>query len=126
MEKMTKRDNFNAIIAMATEAGREDLVAFAEAEIALLDKRAESAKARKAAKAAEPDELKDAVAAVLTAQPQAVADIVAAVAIEGATAGKVVARLTKLVAEGVAVKSELKIPATETAKARKVSAYARA
>ena len=38
-KKITKRDNFNEIIKIATEMGRPDLVEFATHEIALLDKK---------------------------------------------------------------------------------------
>ena len=37
--KTTKRDNFNAIIEIATELGRQDLVDFCKHEIELLDKK---------------------------------------------------------------------------------------
>lgn len=37
--KVTKRDNFNAIIEIATELGRQDLVDFCKHEIELLDKK---------------------------------------------------------------------------------------
>jgi ribosome-binding ATPase YchF (GTP1/OBG family) len=40
-KKMTKRDMFNDIIAIATELNRTDLVEFANHEIELLNKRAE-------------------------------------------------------------------------------------
>lgn len=43
MEKrITKRDNFNEIIKIATEIGRTDLVEFANHEIELLDKKKSS------------------------------------------------------------------------------------
>ena len=43
MEKrMTKRDNYNEILAIVTELGREDLVNFVNHEIELLNKRANS------------------------------------------------------------------------------------
>lgn len=38
-KKITKRDNFNEIIKIATQMGRPDLVEFATHEIALLDKK---------------------------------------------------------------------------------------
>lgn len=38
-KKITKRDNFNEIIKIATELGRQDLVAFATYEIELLDRK---------------------------------------------------------------------------------------
>ena len=37
--KITKKDNFNAIIEIATELGRQDLVDFCKHEIELLDKK---------------------------------------------------------------------------------------
>lgn len=37
--KVTKRDNFNEIITIATELGRQDLVDFCKHEIELLDKK---------------------------------------------------------------------------------------
>lgn len=45
--KITKKDNFNAIIALASEMGRTDLVEFAMHEIELLDKKATSKKPTK-------------------------------------------------------------------------------
>ena len=41
-KKITKRDNFNEIIKIATELGRTDLVEFAKHEIELLDKKKSS------------------------------------------------------------------------------------
>ena len=38
-KKITKRDNYNEIIKIATELNRKDLVEFAEHEIELLDKK---------------------------------------------------------------------------------------
>lgn len=37
--KVTKKDNFNAIIEIATELGRQDLVDFCKHEIELLDRK---------------------------------------------------------------------------------------
>lgn len=42
--KMTQRDYFNEIIALATENGRDDLVEFAKGRIAILDKKKGSSK----------------------------------------------------------------------------------
>lgn len=43
MEKrITKRDNYNAILAIVSELGREDLIDFVNHEIELLNKRANS------------------------------------------------------------------------------------
>ena len=45
-KKMTKRDYFNEIIAIATEMERTDLVDFAKHEIELLDKKKSSGKGK--------------------------------------------------------------------------------
>lgn len=123
MEKMTKREKFEAVIEIAAAAGREDIVEFAQAEIAALAAKAEKAKARRAEKAAEPDEMLEAIASVLKDEPMTIAEIIEAIEIEDATSGKIAARMKKLVEAGKAGKTEVKIPATETAKARKVVAY---
>ena len=61
----------------------------------------------------------------LTDEFQVIADIATAVAgvNADATVSKVTFRLTKLVEAGVAEKTQVTIPATETTKARKVQAY---
>ena len=134
MEKMTKRNVYEALINYATtgvmaydgnEVTAEALAAFAENEIALLDKKAAKAKERAAAKKAEADGLTDLVAAALTDEFQVIADIAAAVAESDAdaTVSKVTYRLGKLVEAGKAEKTQVTIPATEGSKARKVQAY---
>ena len=55
-----------------------------------------------------------------------IADIAAAIADEEATVSKVQYRLNSLVKEGLATKGEITIPKTETSKARKVVAFAKA
>ena len=45
-KKMTKRDYFNEIIAIATELERQDLIDFAKHEIELLDKKKSSGKGK--------------------------------------------------------------------------------
>ena len=47
-KKVTKRENFEAIIAVLNEAGREDLAKVVAHEIELLDNKAAKAKAKKA------------------------------------------------------------------------------
>ena len=104
----------------------EDIVAFCENEIELLDKNAVKAKERAAAKKAEADELTDIVKAALTdelATRDVIASKVAEVYGDEATIAKVGYRLTKLAKEGVAVSEDVKIPATETTKARTVKGY---
>ena len=121
MEKrVTKRDIYADIITMAREAEREDIVEFCEVQIEQLERKAEKAKERKASKAAAGDTLKDAIAAVLTEDLQTAADITEKVMDAGdeVTRAKVVARLTKLVKEGVAGKMQVKVDK------KKVMAYA--
>ena len=125
MEKVIKREMFEEIKVLAEDAGREDVVAFCDKEIASLDAKALKAKERAAAKKAETDALKVLVADTLTDEFATIADITAKVAETDAeaTVGKVTNRLTKLVAEGVAEKTELTIPGKDGTKARKVKGF---
>ena len=133
MEKMTKRNVYEALINYATtgvmsydgnEITAEALAAFAENEIALLDKKAVKAKERAAQKRAEGDELTDAVrAAMSTENFEPIADIAARIEGEDVTVAKVTYRLTQLVKNGEAEKQELTIPGGEGQKARKVQGY---
>lgn len=104
----------------------EDIVAYCENEIELLDKKAVKAKERQAAKKAEGDELTEAVKAALTAEfatRDAITLKVAETFGEEASVAKIGYRITKLVKEGIAEASDVKIAATETSKARTVKAY---
>ena len=136
MEKMTKRNVYEALInyanggAMAYAGDEGDVVvtaealaAFAENEIALLDKKAVKAKERAAQKRAEGDELTDAVRASLTGEFEPIAEIAARIEGEDVTVAKVTYRLTQLVKNGEAEKQELTIPGAEGQKARKVQGY---
>ena len=129
MEKITKREMFEAIKeTFETGSCKYDaavVTAFCDKEIAALDSKAAKAKERAAAKKAEADVLMGQVEAALTDEFQVIADIAATVAAENAdaTVSKVTFRLTKLVESGVAEKTQVTIPATETTKARKVQAY---
>ena len=110
-KKVTKKDMFAEIITLARENGRVDIEEFCEVQIEQLNRKAEKAKERKADKAAKGDALKDAIAAVLTEDLQTAADITEKVldAGEDISRAKVVARLTKLVKEGVAGKMQVKV-----------------
>jgi hypothetical protein len=129
MEKITKREMFEAIKeTFETGTCKYDaavVTAFCDKEIAALDSKAAKAKERAAAKKAEADVLMGQVEDALTDEFQVIADIAAAVAgvNADATVSKVTFRLTKLVESGVAEKTQVTIPATETTKARKVQAY---
>lgn len=136
MTKTTKREMYEALISLATngtltyeiedgtvEVTAEALAAFAENEIALLDKKATKAKERAAEKRAQGDELTDAVRAVLTDEFQIIADIAAQVEGEDVSAAKVSYRLTQLAKNGEAERTEMTIPGTDGGKARKVVAF---
>ena len=136
MEKMTKRNVYEALInyanggAMAYAGDEGDVVvstealaAFAENEIALLDKKAVKAKERAAQKRAEGDELTDAVRASLTGEFEPIAEIAARIEGEDVTVAKVSYRLTQLVKNGEAVKEQITVPGGEGQKARKIMAY---
>lgn len=59
MTKITKRDNFNAIIAVLTEAGKDDLVAVMEHEIELLDKKSANRSTKPTVRQDENAKIKD-------------------------------------------------------------------
>lgn len=130
MEKITKREMFEAIKAAFTtgecELTAETVTAFCDKEIAALDAKAAKAKERAAAKKAEADVLMSQVKDALNADEfQTIADISAVVAEVNAdaTVSKTTYRLTKLVEAGLAEKTQVSIPAVDGGKARKVQAY---
>ena len=130
-KKITKREVLAGIVN-GVQTGDyngitvEDIVAFCENEIALLDKKAIKAKERAAEKRAAGDELKAAVKDALTDE-FVTRDIVAAKVAEtfgeDASIAKVGYRLTVLVNEGVAESTDLKIAGGEGAKTRTVKGY---
>ena len=65
MTKTTKRDNFNAIIAVLKAADKADLVAVMEHEIELLDKKKASASSKPSVKQAENAEIKKQIVSTL-------------------------------------------------------------
>lgn len=120
MEKITKREMFEALVAYADTTDMEvqigeavvtaaDFAAFATKEIEQLDKKAVKAKERAAAKRAEGDALTDAVLAVLTDSFQTAAEIAAQIEDEDATVAKISYRLGSLVKDGKAVKDDIKV-----------------
>ena len=128
MEKITKREMYEAVIEVMNGGELKydpaDVIAFCENEIALLDKKAAKAKETAAKKRAEGDELTDAVRAALSADTfEPISDIAARIEGEDVTVAKVTYRLTTLVKNGEAEKSEITVPATETSKARKICGY---
>jgi hypothetical protein len=144
MEKITKREMYQALIHFA-ETGimsypakdenvddpdvtnaklvtSEELKAFAENEIVLLDKKLSKAKENAKKKRATSDKLQEAIQAVLTDEFETIADIAAKVEDEDATVAKCVYRLNALVEAGIAEKTDMKVTGAE-GKKRTVKGY---
>lgn len=122
-KKLTKKDFYAMLteIVEATEVEmKEDLLAFIDKEVSLIDAKAEKAKARAAEKKAEGDALRDAVQAVLTKEYQTINDIASQVEGEEITKAKITARLTSLVKNGLAEKADVKTEDGKTVKAYKL------
>lgn len=122
-KKITKRDNFNAIIGVLIDADREDLAKVIEHEIELLDAKSSKAKARAAEKKAENDALTNIVISVLGEDFEtipAITDRVIEVD-ETATVSKVQYRLVQLVKSGAAESSEIKV--SDGTKSRTLKGY---
>lgn len=128
MTKITKRAMYEALIeTMKTGTcayAPEDVIAFCENELALIDKKNAKAKERAAAKAKEADALQNDVLAVLSADFEPIADIAARVTNPDATVSKVTYRLNALVAAGLAVKEQITVTGAEGGKSRKVMGFA--
>jgi hypothetical protein len=128
--KITKRDRYTSIIDILKDVNADaDLVTFCEGEIALLDKKSAKAKETAAAKKTEVDPLTESIKGALgTLADDAyatIADVTAMVDAgdEEVTPNKVSYRLSQLVKAGVAESTDVKVPATETSKARSIKAY---
>ena len=110
-KKITKRDYYEMLKEIVTNSnveGASELVEFIDKQVALIDTKAEKAKARNAEKKANGDELRDAVQAILTDEFQTIDAIVAQIGGEEITKAKVTARLTSLVNNGIAEKADVK------------------
>ena len=121
--KATKTEMFEGIKATLIENFGDEVqeyVEFLDKEIAAIKARAEKEKARRAAKKAEGDELKDAVAEAIGAEPITAQEIADALADEfpEVTKAKVTYRAGQLVKDGEIFKIQIK-----TEDNRKVVAY---
>lgn len=128
--KITKRDRYTSIIDILKDVNADaDLVEFCEGEIALLDKKSAKAKETAAAKKTEVDPLtesiRDALGTLADGAYATIADVTAMVGVddEEVTPNKVSYRLGQLVKAGVAESTDVKVPATETSKARTIKGY---
>lgn len=119
-EKMTKAMWFEELkgVVLASEyANKDEAIEFIDKQLETLAGRAAKAKERAEKNKAEGDELRAAVASVLTVEPQTIDAIVAQIEGEDITKAKVTARLTALVKAGIATKEPVKDGS------RKVMAY---
>lgn len=120
--KMTKVDYFEqlaGIVEASDVDNKEDILKFIQGSIETLENRKRAAQERAEKKKNEPDELADAVKAVLSEELQTADDIAAQIEGEDVTKQKVVARLTKMVNAGTVRKDSVK-----TDDKRKVMGYA--
>lgn len=125
---VTKREVLEGLITLA-ETGEctlaaEDIKTFAEKEIASMDKRAAADKKRREAKAAESDEITEAVYEVLTDEPMSAEEILEKLGMD-MPKSKLIPKLTKLVKFERAVKSKKRYKNDEGKSAEKTM-YARA
>ena len=112
--KITKRDMLTDIIDLISGVekayDKDAMIAYAENEIALLDKRAERSREAAAKKREEGDALTAAVEAVLTDEYEPIAEIAAKVVcdeVDEVTVGMTQYRLNALVKAGKADKAEI-------------------
>lgn len=120
---MTKREMYDVIGAVFAATDREDrdeILTFVEKEKAALDRKNEKAKERAAEKRAAGDALKARIEEILNDEPITVNGIIVALGDEDLTPAKVTARTRQLVAEGIALKEQIKMDG------RKLMAYTRA
>lgn len=126
--KVSKRDYLTAIIeAMHTgeiKYDPNDVIAFCEHEIELLDKKTAKAKERAAAKKAEGDELTEQIYNVLSSDEfMTIPKIVKALGDEDVSAQKASYRLRSLVEANRAEKTEITVAGSDGGKASKRVAY---
>lgn len=130
MTKMTKTEKYEMIIAELTKTDlTEDtamLVEFCNAEIAAIADKAEKAKARRAAKTKEADELYDTVLAVLNEAAEgtyltinSIIDTIDPSGESDLTPSKITPRLTKMIDDNIVEKKSIK-----TEDKRRLNGYA--
>ena len=94
-KKMTKRDYFNVIREMVEETkveNKDELIYFLDSQIESLDRKADKARERAAAKKAEGDALRETVKSVLTDEFQTAEAITEAIDDEEVSKANVIAR----------------------------------
>lgn len=135
VKKPTKKANYltiKNILNAAKDAGIEldgeitydSLNDFVDAEITLLDKKAENARTRAAQKKEDGDALRETVYSKLTEEPMTIRSIVTAIDNPDVTDQMVTSRLTQLVDAGRVVKTMVTVaPTVEGGKSKKLSGY---
>lgn len=110
-KKLTKKDYYGMlkdIILTSDVDNKEELEAFIDRQVEIIDNKAEKAKERAAEKKAEGDELRTAIKSVLTEDYQSADDILVQLEGEDLSKAKIIARLTQLVNNGDAEKAQAK------------------
>lgn len=102
---MTKRDFFEQVIATVNN---KDMVDFAKAEIAILDKKNEKAKANRVAKQVENEPIIKAITDYLTGHKTALANELSVHC--GVSTSKIVAVANKMVENGIIKVAKVKVP----------------
>ena len=115
-KKITEKMILTAVMEVAekvdfgTEVTPEDVIAFCQKKINQAEAKAEKAKAKRAEKTAENDELINVIAKILTDEYQTAQEIADAAKV---TKGKAVNRLARLIEDGFAEKATKKIGDTK-------------
>lgn len=123
-KKITKKEYYSMlkeIVVKSNVNDKDELVAFIDKQVQLLNNKAEKAKVKAMEKRVEGDELRNIVEAVLTEEYQTINTIIEQIDDEEVTKAKVTARLSQLIKEGLAEKEEAK-----TEEGKKVMVYRRA
>lgn len=115
-KKITKKDKFEMLRGfIPTDFEQYDtLIEFIDNEIAMIDKKADKARARAEIAKAEGDEMRAVIESALTDEWQSIASILEVIGNEEFTKGKVSARLGALVKQGVAEKESQVIDGKRT------------
>ena len=116
MEKKITKKEYYAMLKeiveeskdIETEISKEELLEFINKQVASIETKAEKAKEKAAEKKANGDELREVVQNVLTDEFQTIDAIVSQIEGEEITKAKITARLTSLVKNGIAEKTDVK------------------
>lgn len=124
-DKISKRDMYSALIAWANgedfKYDMDDLTAFAQNEIDLLDRKAEKTRERAAKKREAGDELRDTVESLLTDEFQTIPELLAQIEGDDLTPNKIAVRASALEKMGRAVKEVITVEDSEGHKVKKTA-----